>query len=142
MKVITLTQPWATLVALGEKKYETRSWKTKHRGKLAIHASKKVDKQACLENTNVKMVLEKYGYNESNLPTGAILATSELIECHKVINDEESSAELENHINIKGTEYIFGNYTPGRYAWELQDIKLLKDPIPAKGQLRVWEHPL
>lgn len=43
MKVISIIQPWATLIALGEKKFETRSWKTKYHGELAIHAIKKID---------------------------------------------------------------------------------------------------
>lgn len=38
MKVLTLHQPWASLIALGVKSIETRSWSTKYRGPLAIHA--------------------------------------------------------------------------------------------------------
>lgn len=41
MKAISLWQPWASLVAVGAKKIETRSWATKYRGSLAIHATKK-----------------------------------------------------------------------------------------------------
>ncbi len=41
MKAISILQPWASLVALGHKKIETRSWNTKYRGELLIHASKK-----------------------------------------------------------------------------------------------------
>lgn len=40
MKALSLTQPWATLVAIGAKKIETRSWSTSYRGPVAIHASK------------------------------------------------------------------------------------------------------
>jgi hypothetical protein len=40
MKVLSLTQPWATLAAIGAKKIETRSWSTAYRGPLAIHAAK------------------------------------------------------------------------------------------------------
>lgn len=40
MKALTLTQPYATLVAIGEKRLETRSWRTSYRGPLAIHAAK------------------------------------------------------------------------------------------------------
>lgn len=39
MKALTLWQPWATLVALGVKTIETRSWSTSYRGPLAIHAA-------------------------------------------------------------------------------------------------------
>lgn len=41
MKALTLTQPWASLVELGEKWIETRSWRTGHRGPIAIHAGKR-----------------------------------------------------------------------------------------------------
>ncbi len=40
MKALSLTQPWASLVAIGAKNIETRSWSTGYRGWLAIHASK------------------------------------------------------------------------------------------------------
>lgn len=40
MKAISLTQPWATLVHLGAKRVETRSWYTSYRGQLVIHAAK------------------------------------------------------------------------------------------------------
>jgi len=40
MKAITIHQPYASLIACGAKIYETRSWATKYRGKIAIHAGK------------------------------------------------------------------------------------------------------
>lgn len=46
MKVITIKQPFASLIANGIKEYEFRTWKTKYRGKLLIQASKGVDKKA------------------------------------------------------------------------------------------------
>ena len=45
MKVLTLKQPWASFVMQGDKKYEFRSWKTKYRGELLIHAGKGIDKE-------------------------------------------------------------------------------------------------
>lgn len=48
MKAITIRQPWASLIALGEKKIETRSWQTKYRGPILIHAGKSVDKKAMI----------------------------------------------------------------------------------------------
>ena len=41
MKALSLYEPWATLIALGEKRYETRSWTTTYRGPLLICASLK-----------------------------------------------------------------------------------------------------
>jgi len=40
LKAITILQPWASLIACGAKQIETRSWATKYRGQLAIHAGK------------------------------------------------------------------------------------------------------
>jgi len=43
VKTLTLSQRWATLVALGAKRIETRSWRTSYRGPLAIHAATSVE---------------------------------------------------------------------------------------------------
>lgn len=48
MKALSLTQPWASLVAIGAKRIETRSWSTSYRGLVAIHASKRFPDEACL----------------------------------------------------------------------------------------------
>ncbi|MGN7284315.1 ASCH domain-containing protein [Shouchella rhizosphaerae] len=143
MKVITIKQPWATLIALGEKRFETRSWATKHRGPLAIHASKKVD-VAALDYVAISSVLTKHGiYSRKDLPTGVVLATVDLVECHKITADymsmyDEEKAGTENGLLIEGDEWWFGDYTEGRYAWELDNLNILSNPIPAKGQLSLW----
>ena len=41
MKVLSIKEPYATLIATGNKLIETRSWKTNYRGELFIHASGK-----------------------------------------------------------------------------------------------------
>ena len=46
MKVLTIKQPWATLIMQGDKRFEFRSWQTKYRGDLLIHAGKGIDKEA------------------------------------------------------------------------------------------------
>ena len=85
-----------------------------------------------------KSVLAKHGYNESNLPLGVVLATTQLVNCYQMMDDSGYAARLENNSIINGYEYEFGDYTPGRYAWELTDVQELKEPIAAKGQLRLW----
>lgn len=136
MKAISLLQPWASLIAVGAKKIETRSWSTKYRGPLAIHASKgflKIIRDLC--NTQpFKEVLSKFGFNVDNLPLGQIVATCNLVDCIKMTPefiDLVKSAE--------GYEIDFGDYAVGRYAWILEDIKPLEKPIPAKGALSIWE---
>lgn len=143
MKAITIHQPWATLIALGEKRFETRSWPTKYRGPLAIHAGKQVDKEICQQEP-FRSVLTKYGYTADNLPTGAVVAVVELKECFKIRRDLlggvvalESDAR-KTHFNTSDKEHAFGWYDSGRFAWELRDVQRLMAPIPAKGQQRIW----
>ncbi|MGE7024154.1 ASCH domain-containing protein [Solibacillus cecembensis] len=140
MKAITIKQPWATLIALGEKKFETRSWQTKHRGPLAIHAGQSVDKGAC-EDIEIKLALKKHGITSyKELPTGSVVATAVIVECHKVIKDwcEFGVAETDKGSKIEGDEYWFGYYDEDCFAWELADVQALGEPVPAKGQLSLW----
>lgn len=138
MKAITIKQPWASLIALGEKRFETRSWQTKHRGALAIHAGKTVDKEAC-EDSWIRGVLAEHGIvSWKQLPTGVVLAMVDLVDCHKV-GLRVGSVVCTSGPMIQGLEYEFGDYTEGRYAWELTNLKVLPEPIIAKGQLSLWE---
>lgn len=147
MRCISIIQPWATLIALGEKKFETRSWATKHRGELAIHASKKVDKEAFTDET-IYMTLRKHGILTVNdLPTGAIVAITKLTNCFNVHADHSGSSALLSPnespiwwVGKDSNEFIFGDYSHGRFAWELQDVRRI-EPIPAKGQLGLWNYP-
>ncbi len=121
MKAITIKQPWATLIALGEKKFETRSWQTKYRGPLAIHAGKSVDKEAC-EDSWIKGLLAEHGITSwKQLPTGVVLATTELVDCHK-IGLRVGYVVATTGPDIHGYEFVLGDYTEGRYAWELTNL--------------------
>ena len=136
MKALTIKQPWASLIALGEKQFETRSWATKHRGELAIHAGKSVDKEACEEFADV---LKSYGIHSiKDLPTGAVIATAELVDCHRVVDGCPLFAVTDKDKIISDKEFRYGFYDVGRHAWELKQIKQLEQPIPAKGQLSLW----
>lgn len=144
MKVISIIQPWATLIAVGEKKFETRSWATKHRGPLAIHAGKKIYKDLC-EQEPFKSVLAKHGYTADNLPTGVVVAICNLEECWSISRCLRGYVVLEKNGNedrmedpIGKNEEAFGWYEDGRIAWQLKDVKQLETPIPAKGQQRIW----
>lgn len=144
MKAITIKQPWATLIALGEKKFETRSWQTKYRGKMAIHSGKTVDKEAFDEIATMATLLRHGIKSHKELPTGAVIAIVDLVECHKITADymsmyDEEKAGTEKGLLIEGDEWWFGDYTEGRFAWELANLKVLAKPIPAKGQLSLWE---
>jgi len=155
MKAITLWQPWASLLACGAKKYETRSWATSYRGPIAIHAA------ATLFQRVMKKVFPLHNWSYApdytikrkfvdlvskfvdvdNLCYGAVIATAELVGCHKIME----SALLESYIIINGKRYfphddewIFGDWTPGRYAWKFANTTMLPEPIPAKGHQQLW----
>jgi len=122
MKAFTLYQPYATAIILGLKKYETRSWATKYRGPLAIHASLKP------LLPELKELAKRYGIN--NLEYGKIIAICELQDCIEMTKDFINSQST--------TEKDFGIWTPGRYAWKLKVLKILKQPIPARGYQMLW----
>jgi hypothetical protein len=124
MKALTLTQPWATLVAIGAKQIETRSWRTFYRGPLAIHAAKS------LPAWQFRDVLEAHGINGfMELPLGAVIATCSLVECERITPGNIPAAP----------EVDFGDYTIGRWAWHLSDVKALIEPVPVRGSLGLWE---
>jgi ASCH domain. len=130
MKVVSLIQPWATLIALGEKSIETRSWATKYRGEIAIHASQTIDKTR-FEQPTFKRLLKKHGITDiSQIPTGVIVAVANLV-------DIKTTEELKKSISRQ--EKILGIYKKGRVGWMLDDIKATT-PIPVRGKLGVWEY--
>lgn len=74
MKVLTIKQPWTTLIMQQDKKIEFRSWQTKYRGNLLIHAGKGIDKEA------MKRLAK---YIPEDMLTGKILGKVTLINCVK-----------------------------------------------------------
>jgi hypothetical protein len=138
MKALTLTQPWATLVAIGAKMIETRSWRTSYRGPLAIHAARGYPRWA-LETCEESPFREALtGLSPAGLPRGAVIATCDLIDC---VRTEEIVLDrtCPYRSDLTTTEGQFGDYSPGRFAWILEDVMKLPEPIPAKGALGLWE---
>lgn len=129
MKVLTIREPWASLIGCGVKIIETRSWPTSYRGELYIHAG--VHKISEKDERAVR--LSKLIPN-NRLHYGEIFMKCKLIDCIKI--DEEYAAKVQSE-NPKN--YECGNYTPGRYAWILSNIKYI-EPIPAKGRLSIWNY--
>jgi len=149
MKAITLYQPWASLVAVHAKQFETRSWKTDYRGRIAIHAGKKDINDFVPWPSKFGLACALAFGNEDwkyTLPIGAVVATAELVGCYKIDSIQEMSCapwetgywkELMFH-DVSELEILFGDWTPGRYAWELRDVIRLSEPIPAKGAQGLW----
>lgn len=120
---LTLWQPWACLVEIGAKPYETRSFPIPARllGKrVAIHAAAR----ACFVDFTqdiIDDIGDAFGRCSWNhdLPRGVIVATAVLAESLST-NDVDPDP--------------FGNYAPGRYAWRLEDVRPIRPHIPAKGR--------
>lgn len=153
-KAISLWQPHASLIAMGEKHYETRSWSTKYRGPIAIHAgksqdeikhiwqsiqhAKKTDWQHAREFTRAiydafKEYMAREGllsFNFRDLPYGAIVATAELTAIYDTVL---------LYPKLTGRVQQFGDFGHGRYAWRLENVKALAEPIPLRGQQGLWD---
>jgi len=116
-----------------------RSWHTWHRGPLAIHAAKGFPKQAnwlTQKEPFYSVLLTALGSldwtaadRRCDLPRGCIIAVADLTGCLHIDGAEVMSE----------TERAFGDYTPGRYRWQLTNVRRLPEPIPAKGALGLWQ---
>jgi hypothetical protein len=151
-KVLTLTQPWATLIAIGAKHIETRSWSTSYRGPLLIHAGAGPSTIGWPQLNHIsrhtepfKSVLKLTDHPANALPIGAIVAVARLEACvDTFFLDREGRARVtgfdgeRRYWNLTEQERAFGDYTPGRFAWLLADVRPLTTPIPAKDALGLW----
>ena len=125
MKVLTIKEPFATLIYKKVKFIETRSFKTSYRGEIYIHAG--------LTTKNIKEELKKY-YKEDELHNGYIICKCNLVDCIYMTEDFINELKKNNYI-----EYICGHYEVGRYAWVLENIEKVT-PIKAKGKLSIWNY--
>lgn len=125
MKVITLKQPWATLVAEGIKKYEFRSWKTNYRGKILIHAGAGVDKK----------YMEKFKDMNLEFPKKRIIAEVEIEDCLELTDDLNKKIISEKNIAY-GSKYRIG------YAWKIKNAKKINIDEEINGKLGLWNYDI
>lgn len=129
MKVLSLMEPWGSLIKEKVKYVETRSWKTSYRGELYIHTSlKKIPKKDERIQNLVNLLQDK------NIKYGYIIAKCKLVDC--IYMDEEFVNKIKKE---NPTEYMCGEYAVGRYAWILEDIEEI-EPIQAKVHLGIWNY--
>ena len=112
MKALTICQPYAELIARGEKVIENRSWPSAYRGPLAIHAGKSRD---WLDEDD----------DPSAYVFGAVVATARLVDCVRVEN-------LPAHL-------IDNEHANGPWCWLLTDVSRLPNPVPARGAQGLWD---
>src|SRR3990167_8811476 len=125
MKARRLTQPGATLVNTGRKKFETRSWYTGYRGPLAIHAAKGMPGWA-------KEAAREFGFDPTILPRGVVLGTVHLAAVAPTKDVAAQLAWAHDHL-----ELAYGDYDAGRWAWQLVMPREFA-PVPATGALGLW----
>lgn len=146
MKALSLIQPWASLVAHGIKRIETRSYAIGHRGPLAIHASKKAPLEAREFARDIGTLLTGIGYESfEDLPLGAVLATVDLVRVERIeplkMNGSRAFATPDGKAfePIGELEQLLGNYRVGRFAWFLENVTPLEAPEPARGFPGLWD---
>lgn len=153
MKALSLTQPWATMVALGVKKIETRSWPTHYRGPLAIHAAKGLGGiggpsgliDVCRQEPFRSALVAVFGNPLTlahALPLGAVVAVATLHRVGRIGRRADGAVVLQGReLPVVGDELAFGDYTPGRYGWVLTNVGRLAEPIACRGALGLWDLP-
>ena len=146
VKCLTLTDPWAELIALGVKKLETRSWPTDYRGPLAIHVSSTFPAEAeeLCDEEPFTTALYDGGFQKHQLsgrrtrnawkfPLGCVVAVAWLEDVYQLpslLFHEQLPTE---------PELSFGNYAPGRFVWSLPMVYKPSSPIRASGTLGLWD---
>lgn len=161
MKALSLTAPYGTLISIAErhpalgKHIETRSWATKYRGQLAIHQAKGLGPIGGRAGLYDLAFSDPDGYFYSalcqvnvrrieNLPLGAIVAVCDLIDCRKIpvhmpVAWGYLSPDQGHEWQLTDQERAFGDYTAGRFAWLLANIRALPEPVLCKGALSLWQ---
>lgn len=162
---ISVRQPWASAIACGAKRIETRSWKTDYRGPLLIHAGKS-PRYCRIPLGGDALCWNRYhgtGWDAANTagfphnwdndeftPLGAIIAVAELVGCYGITRLWQPAGAMlrgvyggdEWEYEITERELALGDYTPGRYGWVLADVAPLTEPVPYKGRQGLFRVPL
>lgn len=133
IRCVSVKQPSASLIIVGQKRYETRSWSTAHRGLLAIHASARFDEedQALCRYDPFRTALAGA---DRPLPCGAVLGVVRLKDC---IPSETLRSDPDRY-GLTIPELRFGNFSDERFGWEVEVVERFATPYPARGSLGLW----
>ena len=121
MKVITIKEPWASLIVQGFKKYEFRSWKTNYRGKILIHAGLSKEDTKIFKDYNL------------DISSGEIIGEAYITDCIKVDDDFDKKLK-------KIDPLVYQNNHDGLYAFKLENIVKYNKKIKVKGKLGLWNY--
>lgn len=126
MKVITIKQPFATLIAKGLKEYEFRTWKTNFRGDILIHAGKGIDKEA----------MKRFEYLNLEYPIGQIIAKATITDCVYVDDVLKEQLKQKDQRVYHG---VIKDSTWKGYGFKLENIQEIT-PISINGKLSLWDY--
>lgn len=118
MKCLSLKQPYAELIVSGKKTIELRAWNTKFRGQFLIHASKKIDKEAC----------ERNKIDPDSVTTGAIIGKAILYDVKFYENRNMFLKDRKMH--LAGAEY-----SDHKYGFLVKNARRIKKSIMIPGKL-------
>jgi len=131
IKALSVWEPWASLIAAGVKRHETRHWETTYRGPIAIQAAKTLDLAGAPDQLCQDVLGQLW---PKGRPLGFVVAVAYLSDCTPTdhVLQELTAADRES-----------GNYAPGRFAWRLDNVRPLAEPIPLTGRqgLFNWLRP-
>lgn len=136
MKALSLWQPYASLIACGLKRVETRSWATSYRGPVLIHAAQRWTRaeRDALAKLRADWDSIRARLNVADIRLGAVVAVARVASCvemtPEIVDLCERTAPL---------ELAVGDWKPGRFAWALEDVRALPAPVPCGGARGLWE---
>lgn len=120
MKALTIHEPWSTLIMLGIKRIENRSWSTPYRGRLVIHSARTVRRDVAA------------AYNvEDAISPGYALGTV-------VLTGIYTQDDVSDHVDRRQLQE-FGS---GPFYWLFDHVDPFEEPIPIAGQQGLWNWPL
>jgi hypothetical protein len=122
MKCLSLKQPYAELLVSCKKTIEVRTWNTNFRGQFLVHASKKINEEAC---KRLKM-------DRAKLVTGAIVGEANLY-------DVLSYGNKNSFIKDKDKHFAGSNYEKPKYGFLVNHAKRFDIPIPIIGKLGFFD---
>lgn len=138
MKALTLTQPWATLMAIQKKRIETRIWSTNYRGEFVVHAAKGFPgwaKKLCDEEP-FKSALGQW--TPKTLPLSQGLCVVRLLGCFPTTPSGFDKLTLVMGKKPDAFEIPFGDYSEGRFMWLTEYVRPLPYTGEVKGKLGLW----
>jgi len=129
MKVLTIRQPWASLIMAGIKDVENRTWSTKLRGRFLVQSSGSIHED---EFVSAKKILFKERIQiKPTSAIGAVQVRGFPFACH--LGAILGTVELTDVVTESDSPWFVGPV-----GFTLSNPQPFAEPIPAKGKLSFW----